>query len=572
MGKIILVLINIAFYGYIIYRIVKARKNKKREETQKIIEEYHPQPTPRKYTSQEEAVYCEQILPTYLAYFYPHMENWKFTKYYPTYCLAMTNEIEVAMPFDKKDNLKVTPELVKDVVDYDEAQGARFNKAKYWLRKGELSNSFEFELTEAFNSGQKEYNLKTPDNFEVSDTTTLARLLEEKYPLLSISPQGHALTIKLKEASTVKKEKPSYVDVASVLKGEVSTAKENDNDAEILEKHFIEIIDAAESFDMRDIVNSIIRESRSNGATRTEELLELKYSGIVSKIKKNDEVLYNLDGVEFLIKTLADTALYLAKYGNDKNLFIDLLIVNGWVTDETTRLAQEYGDAETLYDLAQKYLLKEDVEFRDYGLAFKLLERSAKGECALAYGSLGKCYEEGLGTKIDYQRAGDFYMRAIELGADEKGFYHQKVDELYVGKKWDKGKYDASKLFSNKSVDMKGLRASLKSIQEKTEKLKNDDSVSISDKASLLRKYFEESINEVIRAYQQEHLDDSLMDKIDVLDRFKIIPSGVADGCHSLRKLGNKALHNAEGEKISPEEVEGGFEALASFFEVFAVE
>ncbi|PKK65907.1 kinase-like protein [Rhizophagus irregularis] len=69
------------------------------------------------------------------------------------------------------------------------------------------------------------------------------------------------------------------------------------------------------------------------------------------------------------------------------------------------------GNIVAIYDLA---LMCKDIN-KDYDRAFELFKKSAEGKYSHGIMMLGRCYDNGIGTKIDKQKANELYQRAVKM-------------------------------------------------------------------------------------------------------------------------------------------------------------
>lgn len=217
------------------------------------------------------------------------------------------------------------------------------------------------------------------------------------------------------------------------------------------------------------------------------------------------------------------------------------------------RKASEHGNSDAQNALAVRYLNNSGVEYRDYDKAFELLCASARGgKNGNAFANLGYCYEKGYGTKVNYQKAGDCYQKAIELGANCR----DELDNLYRVLKWDRKKYSPETILSTTSYF--SFDSDFYQYVKENKKL-FDENILLNKYEDALGKAYnilESLSNKYIEFYCPEEHDCSLAEKIRILDNKGVIEKDVSNAMHILRKLRNRGIHNNEGEKVTFSEMQ----------------
>ena len=208
-------------------------------------------------------------------------------------------------------------------------------------------------------------------------------------------------------------------------------------------------------------------------------------------------------------------------------------------------------NAAALSCLAWCYYKKVAVDLRDYDKAFALYQQAAQlGDIHSVY-MLGKCYENGHGTKRNPQKAGDCYQYAYDLSKDKR--YADALDKLYTAQKWDKNRYSPD-IFVNNTAVLK--KDNLEAIREKLEKYARTDlaTAELRVLAVSVGMLQEDVVNSYISCFERSARDDEMYQKIDLLRNKDYFTKEIADKAHFVRKLRNHAAH--EGNQNEPITVE----------------
>lgn len=223
--------------------------------------------------------------------------------------------------------------------------------------------------------------------------------------------------------------------------------------------------------------------------------------------------------------------------------------------------ASEKGDVLAQYNLGLMYYNYEGVQYRDYDKAFELFSLSAKKDFIPSFYPLGECYQNGHGTKIDYQKAGDCFKYATENGID----CTRELDNLYTSGKWNKNKYSPENIFLTYSMQLnkKNFDTISQNLQKVKDLYKNHD---INLSAITGRETLEQIINSFILSFEPSFANNTLAEKIDRLSQTSIFPKDVRQKCHTIRLIGNRAVHNSIGETITEQEISQMIEKLDFIF------
>ena len=109
------------------------------------------------------------------------------------------------------------------------------------------------------------------------------------------------------------------------------------------------------------------------------------------------------------------------------------------ISFEQLQSLAQIGDSEAIIELARFY-----CGSKNFSLAFQTISRFEYIEDAVGYRELGKYYEKGIGTSIDFVKAQKYYIKAYELGDYVAGYlqavflsknerYHEAVQYLTSG-------------------------------------------------------------------------------------------------------------------------------------------
>lgn len=217
--------------------------------------------------------------------------------------------------------------------------------------------------------------------------------------------------------------------------------------------------------------------------------------------------------------------------------------------------------------LAKCYYNYEIVEFRDYDMAFSLYQQAARlGDTTAVY-MMGQCYEKGLGTKENTQKAGDCYQYAYNLSKQHG--YAEALDNLYTGKKWDKNKYSEN-IFSDSIQTL--IKENLPALRNTVEKYMQTELSAADPKitAIFIRRVLEDVVNSFVECFESQALNDRLDEKITLLRRKGYFTKDISDQAHNIRILGNRGAHNDGSNPITPEEVCDAFGMLYAVVEYYA--
>lgn len=227
-------------------------------------------------------------------------------------------------------------------------------------------------------------------------------------------------------------------------------------------------------------------------------------------------------------------------------------------------LAAEEGYAEAQYLLGYCYYHYLGVEYRDFDKAFSLYHKAAMQGHKYAMEELGHCYCNGRGTKKNFQKAGDFYRKACELGVNCK----RNLDDLYISGKWDKNKYDPN-IFSNPNNIICFDETFLEFVNQNREELEEfAEKENTQDLMVRANNINEQLCNKLVEQRCSECQDLTLLEKIDKLKTIAAIDETVARSMHSIRKLRNRVVHNPLGEALTIDEIQcvkGDVEVLLDF-------
>lgn len=216
-------------------------------------------------------------------------------------------------------------------------------------------------------------------------------------------------------------------------------------------------------------------------------------------------------------------------------------------------LAADDGYAEAQYRLGMCYREYRGVECRDYDKAFSLFTKAAMQGHHNAMINLGHCYYCGNGTRKNFQKAGDCYKRACELGSPFGGAY---VDQVYRSGKWDKNKYNPD-IFGNLNRQVYSFdKEFLDYVEANNVGFKEAvDNSNYQNALVCANNINEQMCNKLVEFYCPDYHDASLVDKIEQLRKKGAIDKTVENSMHRIRKLRNRVMHNPVGEAVSEEEV-----------------
>lgn len=225
------------------------------------------------------------------------------------------------------------------------------------------------------------------------------------------------------------------------------------------------------------------------------------------------------------------------------------------------------GSTQAMCYLADCYYNYEMVELRDYDKAFELYWQAAKlGDLQAVY-MLGQCYENGRGTKKNYQKAGDCYQFAYNNSNKEQK-YAKALDELYAEQKWDKHKYTPD-IFASGTTVMK--KANAEKLREDVSKCEQTDLTNTESKlmAIHIRVVLEEVVNSFVECYEHASLNDRLDEKITLLSVKGYFTKDISKKAHMVRRLGNRGAHNDSGEPITVEELQAAVNSMKEIVEYY---
>lgn len=218
--------------------------------------------------------------------------------------------------------------------------------------------------------------------------------------------------------------------------------------------------------------------------------------------------------------------------------------------------------------LAHCYYEREVVELRDYNKAFVLYQQAAQlGDIHSVY-MLGKCYENGHGTKRNPQKAGDCYQYAYDLSKEKR--YADALDKLYTAQKWDKNRYSPD-IFTNNMAVMK--KDDLETIREKLAKYARTDldMAELRVVAVSVGMLQEDVVNSFIACYESGSIKDGQSDKINLLRNKGHFTDEIANKAHTVRKLRNRGAHDDDhSEPIKVEEVRTAISYMKEIVEYYA--
>lgn len=225
-------------------------------------------------------------------------------------------------------------------------------------------------------------------------------------------------------------------------------------------------------------------------------------------------------------------------------------------------------NAAALRCLAWCYYEKVAVDLRDYNKAFALYQQAAQlGDIHSVY-MLGKCYENGHGTKRNPQKAGDCYQYAYDLSKEKR--YADALDKLYTAQKWDKNRY-SSDIFTNNMAVMK--KDDLETIREKLSKYAQADldTAELRVLAVSVGMLQEDVVNSFIACYESASIKDGQSDKINLLRNKGHFTDEIANKAHTVRKLRNRGAHDDDhAEPIKVEEVRTAISYMKEIVEYYA--
>ena len=203
--------------------------------------------------------------------------------------------------------------------------------------------------------------------------------------------------------------------------------------------------------------------------------------------------------------------------------------------------------------LADCYYNYNFVEQRDYDKAFALYTQAAKLGSAQAVFMLGRCYENGYGTKKNCQKAGDCYQYAFSI--TKEGYMGRALDDLYTGNKWDKNKYSPD-IFASSVQNMP--KKDLPELRLKVEKCSRMDLETVEPTivAVCIRKVLEQVVDSFLEYYAPAALRNQLDEKITLLREQDHFPKEIANLAHRVRILGNRGAHNDVNGPITTDEVQ----------------
>jgi tetratricopeptide (TPR) repeat protein len=112
------------------------------------------------------------------------------------------------------------------------------------------------------------------------------------------------------------------------------------------------------------------------------------------------------------------------------------------------------GEKDAQFELAMIYIDGYDVgkvknKFIDYKNGVKLLQAIAEDGDLVALANIGWCYEVGRGYKVDYQKALDYYQKALDNGYQMNDWISKRIktcESILIGPKATIGKAWVSQL------------------------------------------------------------------------------------------------------------------------------
>ena len=217
--------------------------------------------------------------------------------------------------------------------------------------------------------------------------------------------------------------------------------------------------------------------------------------------------------------------------------------------------------------LADCYYNCQVVRQRDYDKALELYTKAARMDDMEAVYMMGQCYENGNGTKRNYQKAGDCYQYAFDNGKNYG--CGAALDALYTEHKWDKNRYNPD-IFTN---DLKKMnKQNLLQLQEGVEKYARTDLDTTEPKivAIFLRTVLEQIVDSFVGCYEPTAMNDRLDEKISLLRNKGYFTKEIAAKAHSVRLVGNRGAHNDGGECITPEELRSCLTDIRQVMEYYA--
>ena len=95
------------------------------------------------------------------------------------------------------------------------------------------------------------------------------------------------------------------------------------------------------------------------------------------------------------------------------------------ISFEQLQSLAQIGDSEAIIELARFY-----CGSKSFPLAFQTISRFEYVEDAVGYRELGKYYEKGIGTSVDFDKAQKYYIKSYELGDYVAGY----LEAVYLSK------------------------------------------------------------------------------------------------------------------------------------------
>ena len=120
-------------------------------------------------------------------------------------------------------------------------------------------------------------------------------------------------------------------------------------------------------------------------------------------------------------------------FNSDFDLFIDQ-----FTREKVEVSGKYYYKWNHNYKKALDYLY--NVEVQDFDKAYELLKKEADSNNVLAIHDLGKIYEQGIGKKIDLNKASEYYLKAFQGFNQIEKEKPNKDIEYRIGKLYDSGK------------------------------------------------------------------------------------------------------------------------------------